>query len=209
MFGKENLIDNGFNARFLFVYADDSISLSYFKESIPDSMRVAYKALVDRLLNIRKSEIRFSSAAEESFIKYWEDLQLRKTTRDLMRKRLFAKLQIYVEKWAGIIEILASDGTPSIEISANSMDIAISHMKVFEEWALAVYSIINPDFTVHGADLLPHLNKAETLLQLQRHFPKMNKSMVAEGLGINRSALSRRPNEAGTPERNTKISLIN
>ena len=37
----------------------------------------------------------------------------------------------------------------------------------------------------------------------------MNKNIVAQGLGINRSAFSRKPNEASTPERNNENDVIN
>lgn len=208
MLGKDDLIANGFNSRLLFVFADDSFSLNYFKESIPDSMRVAYRDLIQRLLKTRNTEVSFSSAAEKSFIQYWSDLQYRKTSGVNMYRQLLSKLQIYVEKWAGIIELLANDGTPQKEISGNTMDIAISHMRVFEKWALKAYSIIKPDFELFGPPVTPSLSKKETLQLLEKHYPKMNKSLVAQGLGIHRSALSRQ-NEVVPPQRNKEIELSN
>lgn len=201
MLGKDDLIANGFNSRLLFVFADDSFSLSYFKESIPDSMRVAYRNLIERLLQTCNIEVRFSSAAEKSFIHYWEDLQYRKTSGINMRRQLLSKLQIYVEKWAGIIELLANDGTPHNEISGNTMDIAISHMRVFEEWALKAYSIIKPDFDNNVA-ATPVLNKKEILQQLLNQYPNLNKNLVAKGLGISRSLLSPSRKKVVPPEVN-------
>lgn len=203
MLGKDDLIANGFNSRFLFVFADESFSVDYFKENIPETMRVAYKNLVDRLLQTRNSEVRFSNAAEKSFVSYWEDLQRRKVSEKGMSRQLFSKLQIYVEKWAGIIELLANDGILSTEISGNTMDIAISHMRVFEDWAFKAYSIIKPDFSDPYAGI-PSLNKKETLQQLIRNYPNMNKNLVSQGLGVSRSLLSPCRKKVVPPDVNTE-----
>ena len=88
------------------------------------------------------------------------------------------------------------------------MQIAIEHMKVFEEWALKAYSRINPDI-VQSRESTPILSKTELLQQLVKNYPTMNKNIVAQGLGINRSAFSRKPNEASTPERNNENDVIN
>ena len=201
MLGKDDLIANGFNSRLLFVYADDSFSVDYFKEKIPETMKVAYSHLVDRLLQTPCTEIKFSAAAEQSYVSYWEELQSRKISEKGMCRQLLSKLQIYVEKWAGVIELLANDGTPHSEISGNTMDIAISHMRVFEKWALKAYSVIKPDYN-NPQHSTPSLNKKETIRQLINNYPNMNKNLVAQGLGINRSLLSRQPNKVVPPEVN-------
>lgn len=208
MLGAEDLIGNGFIYRFLFVFADGNFSLNYFKESVPEAMKVAYEGLMRRLLSTVPCEVKFSPAAEESFISYWEDLQRRKMTNNNMIRGLLSKLQIYVEKWAGAIELLANDGTPTQEISGNTMDIAISHMRIFEEWALKAYGYIVPmTFKREPSEL--RLSKEETLRQLKLNYPNMNKNLVTQGLGINRSALSRNQNMACTPERNIENGVSN
>ena len=208
MLGAEDLIANGFIYRFLFVFADGNFSLNYFKESVPEAMKVAYEGLMRRLLSTVPCEVKFSPAAEESFISYWEDLQRRKMTNNNMIRGLLIKLQIYVEKWAGAIELLANDGTPTQEISGNTMDIAISHMRIFEEWALKAYGYIVPmTFKREPSEL--RLSKEETLRQLKLNYPNMNKNLVTQGLGINRSALSRNQNMACTPERNIENGVSN
>ena len=208
MLGAEDLIANGFIYRFLFVFADGNFSLNYFKESVPEAMKVAYEGLMRRLLSTVPCEVKFSPAAEESFISYWEDLQRRKMTNNNMIRGLLSKLQIYVEKWAGAIELLANDGTPTQEISGNTMNIAISHMRIFEEWALKAYGYIVPmTFKREPSEL--RLSKEETLRQLKLNYPNMNKNLVTQGLGINRSALSRNQNMACTPERNIENGVSN
>lgn len=204
MLGKEDFIANGFNSRMLFVFADDSFSVSYFKERVPDAMRVAYKNLIDRLLNTACCELIFSAAAEDTFIQYWEELQKRKIYEQNMVRQLLSKLQIYVEKWAGIIALLGNDGIPQSEISGNAMEMAISHMRVFEEWALKVYSYIQPN---NGSK--PLLNKKDTLQQLINNYPNMNKNLVAQGLGIDRSLLSRGVHKVSPPEVNIKNDVSN
>ncbi len=123
-----------------------------------------------------------------------------------MRRQLLSKLQIYVEKWAGIIELLANDGTPSKEIGGNHMDIAIAHIRIFEEWAMKAYSIINPNL---NDDTNIQLNKKETIEQLLKHYPNMNKNLVSQGLGISRSLLSPCRKKGSTPEVNTENNVIN
>lgn len=190
MLGSEDLIANGFIYRFLFVFADNSFSLKYFKESVPEKMKVAYEGLIRRLLSTAACEVRFSAAAEESFIRYWEELQQRKTTKNKMIEGLVSKLQIYVEKWAGAVELLTNDGTPTNEISGNAMDIAISHMRIFEEWALKAYGYIAPmTFKKEVTENIPTIK--DTLRYLKHHFPNMNKNLVAKGLEIDRARLSR------------------
>ena len=76
-----------------------------------------------------------------------------------------------------------------------------AHMRVFEDWALKAYSIINPGFDNTEVSK-PSLNKTETLQQLVNNYPKMNKNLVAQGLGINRSLLSRNSNKASTTDVN-------
>ena len=208
MLGKDDLIANGFNSRLLFVFADDSFSLDYYSESISDAMRVAYTNLIERLLQTKNTQVKFSSSAEKSFIRYWEELQLRKASGVSLCRQLFSKLQIYVEKWAGIIELLANDGTPNNEISGNSMEIAIAHMQVFEQWALKAYSIIKPDFG-NNATATPVLSKREVLRQLLMHYPNMNKNLVTKGLGIDRSNLSRYPKKVVPPKVNINIDVSN
>ena len=208
MLGKDDLIANGFNSRFLFVHAADSLSTDYFRESVPDSMKEAYKAIIQRLLSISEKEVRFSTAAEESFIHYWEDLQKRKTTSNSMVRQLLSKLQIYIEKWAGLVALLANNGTMFDKISGNAMDTAICHMRVFEEWAVKAYHIIRPGFD-NDALSEPELNKKATLQQLVKQYPTMNKNMVAQGLGISRSMLSPSRGKVGTPEVNIPKDEIN
>ena len=79
-------------------------------------------------------------------------------------------------------------------------------MKAFEGWALKVYDEICSD-QLPKSKQKPMLSKQETLEQLLRNYPNMNKAQVAEGLKINRSALSRLPNKADPPERNTQQAL--
>lgn len=201
--GQPELLSNGFSARFLFVWQDDKFPLKYVKESMPDSLRAAYDSLIERLLNIEHNEVRFSPEAEKSYIAYWEDLQLRKSTEGGMMRPLLSKLQIYVEKWAGLIEILVRDGQPVKEITGLNMQIAIEHMKAFESWAVKVYKLICPE-RMNLSVPRPLLNKQETLEQLLRNYPNMNKAQVAEGLKINRSALSRLAGKATPLQRNTQ-----
>lgn len=200
MLGKDDLVANGFNARLLFVFADESFSLEYFRESIPETMKAAYKALMDRLLKTPHSEVTFSSAAEQSYIRFWEDLQRRKTTENGMVRGLLSKLQIYVEKWAGLVELLANDGTPHPEISENTMDIAIAHTRAFEGWALKAYDYIKPSSSIENKRGIP--NKKDTLSHLQHHWPNMNKNLVSQGLGIDRGRLSRDTGKAQGGEYN-------
>ena len=208
MLGAEDLIANGFIYRFLFVFADGNFSLNYFKESVPEAMKVAYEGLMRRLLSTVPCEVKFSPAAEESFISYWEDLQRRKMTNNNMIRGLLSKLQIYVEKWAGAIELLANDGTPTQEISGNTMDIAISHMRIFEEWALKAYGYIVPmTFKREPSEL--RLSKEETLRQLKLNYPNMNKNLVSQGLGISRSLLSPCRKKVVPPEVNTESGANN
>lgn len=204
--GKSDLLTNGFVSRFLFVCADDQLPLKYYEESIPDSLNVAYHNLIGRLVETPHHEIRFNEEARESFIRYWEDLQRRKASEGKMISQLLAKLQIYVEKWAGIIELLIRDGQLIDEITGDSMNFAIAHMKAFEGWAIKVYNEICPAFMQKSMQK-PMLSKQETLEQLLRNYPNMNKAQVAEGLGINRSALSRTTVKATPPERNTQQPL--
>lgn len=186
MFGSPDLIANGFNSRFLFLFADDSLSLEYWRESVPDIMKIAYKSFIERLLAVATAEVKFSSPAEKEFIIFWEDLQRRKATERGLASQMLAKLQIYVEKIAGIIEILINDGSAPHDISKEAMEIAISYTKSFEEWAMKTYEYIKPESNIEV-----NLSKKDTLRNLGINYPNMNKNLVAQGLGICRSALSR------------------
>lgn len=184
MFGSPDLIANGFNSRFLFVFADDSLSLEYWKESVSESMKTAYRSLLERLLAVTPTEVKFSVYAEKEFITYWEELQRRKATVRGMESQMLAKLQIYIEKIAGLIELLKNDGKVTEEISKEAMEIAISYTRAFGQWAMKTYSFLLPP-----SDL--KLTKNLTLKNLIINYPGMNKNLVAQGLGINRSLLSR------------------
>lgn len=184
MFGSPDLIANGFNSRFLFVFADDNLSLEYWKESVSESMKTAYRNLLERLLAVTPTEVKFSVYAEKEFITYWEELQRRKATVRGMESQMLAKLQIYIEKIAGLIELLKNDGKVTEEISKEAMEIAISYTRAFGQWAMKTYSFLLPP-----SDL--KLTKNLTLKNLIINYPGMNKNLVAQGLGINRSLLSR------------------
>mgnify|MGYP002622565330 CR=1 FL=1 len=185
MFGSPDLIANGFNSRFLFVFSDENLPLEYWRESVADTMRTAYRSLVERLLAVTPTEVKFSPAAEKEFINYWELLQRRKAAAKGMESQMMAKLQIYVEKLAGVIEILTNDGKITPEISQESMRSAITCSKAFGEWALKAYRYILPQ----KLDL--KIPKNTVLKMLKTNYPNLNQKIVAEGLGIDRSQLSR------------------
>ena len=130
------------------------------------------------------TEVKFSVYAEKEFITYWEELQRRKATVRGMESQMLAKLQIYIEKIAGLIELLKNDGKVTEEISKEAMEIAISYTRAFGQWAMKTYSFLLPP-----SDL--KLTKNLTLKNLIINYPGMNKNLVAQGLGINRSLLSR------------------
>ena len=71
---------------------------------------------------------------------------------------------------------------------------------------MKAYSIINPNL---NDDATIQLNKKETLEQLLKHYPNMNKNLVSQGLGISRSLLSPCRKKVVPPEVNTESGANN
>lgn len=190
IFGSDLLMDNGFNARFLWVFPATTLELEYHRGAIRDDLAFRWKENVKRLLNLSEKQIRFSPSAAEVYCDFWEKTQKKSIDAAGILREALLKIQIYAEKWALLTHLLSErnwqENFALDEISADCMKTAVDAMERFEVWAERVYGEI-----VGEKNVAKQLTKTQILQLLNKEIPIKNISLFAESLGVSRQLISR------------------
>lgn len=188
-FAKADILGSGFLGRLLMVYPPlcypksapverfNEIALEYWQDFLKGiyirTERFLFSQEALRLYDdfcysyVREKVLEIGENATEPF--------------NVCMLEFYGKIKIYAEKWAGLSMLLAGkSGFIDTEIMANTIDA----MKVFEYYAMKVYSFI------FGQPLQTTASKGELIRKLQEEFGIENQALLAASLGIGRSIVS-------------------
>ena len=109
-FGNDNMMNNGFNQRWLFCYPESGMPEMYNDVSIPQSVISDWKDFIYNLImydfSVMGGKIYIRGEAKRVYIDYYNSLQIKKASADDYLSSVYSKLQIHVIRWAGVAHIL-------------------------------------------------------------------------------------------------------
>lgn len=191
-FGNDNMMNNGFNQRWLFCFPEFGIPGMYNDVSIPQSVINDWKDFIYNLLmydfSVTGGKIYLRGKAKQVYIEYYNCLQVKKADADDYLSSVYSKLQIHVIRWAGIAHILGYDPT-SVDIAPEEMEYSVRCMDYFERCALKVYKIL-----LEGKGSrheVKSMGKEEMIANVYHCTNPVSQRAVAEALGISQPFISK------------------
>lgn len=204
--GKEQMINSGFNYRWLFVAPEIRISLERSMVGMDPNQLDYWEQLVVKYHNMKPMTLYFDDAAQQLLSDYFREIRMKKVGGDdVYMDEVRDKLFIYLEKWAALATLLHgdnieffgnqpkhlmgdtfADGTPCEPIiTAEAVEYAIRCMHVFEDWAEKVRNML----PVQGNKR--QISLGEAIRTINSIHPIKNKTKFAESFGISRQMLHR------------------
>lgn len=190
VFGNDVFLASGFDARMCWIFPQNTIYPSkYDTEKVDTRLHELWDGYVGTLLNLTEREVTFTDDAHQLYVNYWEALQKKKQEEEVdFMRQVYSKLQIIVEKWAGITFLLSGENIRAdfslAEIDGQSMRVAIEAMGLLEGWARKVYEKMQ-----EGRK--PKLTKEQAIRDLNEVYPIQNRQLFADALGIKRQQVVR------------------
>ena len=180
------LFDDGLVARLLWCFPKCIKPLKYLTEPIPDHLSSFWEGLISKLYAMNPMTIQMTPEAQRLFIEYWEKLaELNAKCANPEKQKFIPKLQIYVEKWAIMCEVLSSRWCdPSenqiniISVGEDAMRMAIEAMECFRKWSEKVVQ------TVFAKTIEKFHGKEESIRSILHFYPKVTQSGLAKLLGV-------------------------
>jgi len=141
-FGSDYFMSSGFNQRWLFVYPDDIPPAMYSESKVSKEISDDWEVFINSLLDFdfegnNYGTLYIRDEAKKAYIDYYNKLQLKKSSACGYMASVYAKLQIMVERWAGITHLFWNSDT--VQIQPEEMDYSIRCMDYFERCAEKVY----------------------------------------------------------------------
>ena len=142
-FGSDYFMSSGFNQRWLFVYPDDIPPTMYSESKVSKEVSDAWGEYINGLLDFDfatsgLSTLYYLDETKRIYIDYYNKLQLKKSGACGYMASVYAKLQIMVERWAGITHLLGNKPGMS-RILPEEMEYSVRCMDYFERCAEKVY----------------------------------------------------------------------
>ena len=191
-FGNDNMMNNGFNQRWLFCYPESGMPEMYNDVSIPQSVISDWKDFIYNLImydfSVMGGKIYIRGEAKRVYIDYYNSLQIKKAGADDYLSSVYSKLQIHVIRWAGVAHILGSSPT-SIDITPEEMEYSVRCMDYFERCALKVYRML-----LEGRGNrheVKSMGKEEMIANVYHCTSPVSQRAVADALGITKQYVSK------------------
>ena len=191
-FGNDNMMNNGFNQRWLFCYPESGMPEMYNDVSIPQSVISDWKDFIYNLImydfSVMGGKIYLRGEAKRVYIDYYNRLQIKKTDADDYLSSVYSKLQIHVIRWAGVAHILGNSPT-SIDITPEEMEYSVRCMDYFERCALKVYRML-----LEGRGNrheVKSMGKEEMIANVYHCTSPVSQRAVADALGITKQYVSK------------------
>ena len=191
-FGNDNMMNNGFNQRWLFCYPESGMPEMYNDVSIPQSVISDWKDFIYNLimydLSVMGGKIYIRGEAKRVYIDYYNSLQIKKASADDYLSSVYSKLQIHVIRWAGVAHILGNSPT-SIDITPEEMEYSVRCMDYFERCALKVYRML-----LEGRGNrheVKSMGKEEMIANVYHCTSPVSQRAVADALGITKQYVSK------------------
>ena len=202
--GKEQMINSGFNYRWLFVAPEIKVTLERSLTGIDPMVLDYWEQLIVKFHNIAPMTFTFDDEAQLLLNDYFREIRMKKCEgNDVYMDEVRDKLFIYLEKWAAIATLLHGDeieffaNIPKEEmgdhfvndtpckpvITGEAVAFAIRCMHVFEGWAQKVHGMLQ------ASDAPRQITLGDTVRTLNRFHPITNKSKFAESCGMTREQL--------------------
>jgi hypothetical protein len=188
-FGKDVLIGNGFNARWLFVFPESQPPVMYSENTIRDNISKAWEQYIINLCNADFSAINnefiLTGTAMQEYIEYYNELQKKKASADDYMAAVYSKLQINVIRWAGIAHFLGDDDELTQEMRPEAMRYAVQCMRYFELTHAKVYELMrnrNPVTT---------MGREEMIAKMCDIYDVQNITKFADAIGVSRPFISK------------------
>ena len=183
-FGNDNMMNNGFNQRWLFCYPESGMPEMYNDVSIPQSVISDWKDFI----SVMGGKIYIRGEAKRVYIDYYNSLQIKKASADDYLSSVYSKLQIHVIRWAGVAHILGNSPT-SIDITPEEMEYSVRCMDYFERCALKVYRML-----LEGRGNrheVKSMGKEEMIANVYHCTSPVSQRAVADALGITKQYVSK------------------
>lgn len=191
-FGNDNMMNNGFNQRWLFCYPESGMPEMYNDVSIPQSVIRDWKDFIYNLImydfSVMGGKIYIRGEAKRVYIDYYNSLQIKKAGADDYLSSVYSKLQIHVIRWAGVAHILGNSPT-SIDITPEEMEYSVRCMDYFERCALKVYRML-----LEGRGNrheVKSMGKEEMIANVYHCTSPVSQRAVADALGITKQYVSK------------------
>ena len=191
-FGNDNMMNNGFNQRWLFCYPESGMPEMYNDVSIPQSVISDWKDFIYNLImydfSVMGGKIYIRGEAKRVYIDYYNSLQIKKAGADDYLSSVYSKLQIHVIRWAGVAHILGNSPT-SIDITPEEMEYSVRCMDYFERCALKVYRML-----LEGRGNrheVKSMGKEEMIANVYHCTSPVSQRAVADELGITKQYVSK------------------
>ncbi|APG65926.1 hypothetical protein LPB136_11370 [Tenacibaculum todarodis] len=185
---KNNRNDDGFLARFLFVYPIKSKPNLFSGNKIQSKHTDGYKKFIHDIYNADNINLKASSSQIKIYQK-WQHKKVKQYHNDDSQSKIQAKLQTYVWRLALIIEIMeqANCNKFTNTISDTSIEKAIKLAEYFRMTAIKVYDKISPSSPL---DSLPK-NKADLYKALPKKFKRSEVLPIIEEHNIKGGTINR------------------
>ena len=191
-FGNDNMMNNGFNQRWLFCYPESGMPEMYNDVSIPQSVISDWKDFIYNLImydfSVMGGKIYIRGEAKRVYIDYYNSLQIKNAGADDYLSSVYSKLQIHVIRWAGVAHILGNSPT-SIDITPEEMEYSVRCMDYFERCALKVYRML-----LEGRGNrheVKSMGKEEMIANVYHCTSPVSQRAVADALGITKQYVSK------------------
>lgn len=191
-FGSDYFMSSGFNQRWLFVYPDDEPPAMYSESYVSTEISEAWRGFINVLLDDTfvaggTVTLFIRGEAKQCYIDYYDQLQRKKADADGYMSAVYSKLQIMVQRWAGVAHFLGEHSTRTY-ISVEEMEYAVRCMEYFERCAEKVYMKLlegrkSPEAKPMGMEEM-------TARVYYAHKPKSIQAF-ADGVGVSRQQISK------------------
>lgn len=191
-FGSDYFMSSGFNQRWLFVYPDDIPPAMYSESKVSKEVSDAWSEYINGLLDFDfaasdLSTLYYLDETKRIYIDYYNKLQLKKSGACGYMASVYAKLQIMVERWAGITHLLGNEPGMS-RILPEEMEYSVRCMDYFERCAEKVYMKLTEG---KRQPEVKSMGKEEMIANVYHLTNPISQSAVADALGCSKQFISK------------------
>lgn len=191
-FGSDYFMYSGFNQRWLFVYPDDVPPTMYSESKVPKRISDAWNEYINGLLDFDfvsngLGTLYIKGEAKQIYIDYYNRLQQKKSEACGYMGSVYAKLQIMVQRWAGITHMLGKDLGVDY-ILPEEMEYSVRCMNYFERCAEKVYMRLTEGRKQPEAR---PIGKEQMIANVYHLTNPVSQSAVAEALGVSKQFISK------------------
>lgn len=195
-FGRDLLMNNGFVQRWMFVYPDDVPPSMYSESCMPKPIISMWNDYINRLLDFdfasnRLGTLYIANETKQLYVDYYNKLQLKKYGACGFMDSTLSKLQIMVERWAGITHLLGNEPDMS-RILPEEMEYSVRCMDYFERCFRKVYIKLTEGRKQPEAK---QPTKEQLIAMCYNSCSPKSKQAFADAIGVSRPFVSRAVNK--------------